>query len=87
MQLFVSRYVFGQYIAFLAALVGIYSKNYDPSLPYEVFAVVLLVVVVVMALAKVIIMIVRGLLDPIVYSPADEDKQQLLGEKMHIYKI
>ena len=87
MQLFFSRYVFGQYIAFLAALVGIYSKNYDPSLPYEVFAVVVLVVAAVMALLKVCIMIVLSLQNPIVYSAADEDKCQLLGEKMHIYKI
>ena len=82
-----SRYVFGQYIAFLAALVGIYSKNYDPSLPYEVFAVVVLVVAAVLALLKVCIMIVLSSRNPIVYSAADEDKQQLLGEKMHINKI
>ena len=81
------RYVFGHYIAYLFALVGNFTRNFDPSVSYTIFETVLLVLVVIMALAKLIIIIVRGILDPIVYPPSDEEKQQLLGEKFHVYKI
>jgi len=80
------RYVFGHYIAYLFALVGIYTKNFDPNVNYEVFAVVLLGLTVVLALAKVVIMIVRGIIDPIVYQPKDEDKKQLLSNMLQAHK-
>jgi len=81
------RYVFGHYIAYLFALVGNYIKNFDPSVPYTVFEVVLMVVVVILALAKLIIMLVRGIIDPIVYPTMEDDKEQLVGEKFQAYKI
>jgi len=81
------RYVFGHYIAYLFALVGIYTKNFDPNVNFEVFAVVLLGLTVVLALTKVVIMVVRSIIDPIVYQPKDEDKKQLLSNMFQAYKI
>lgn len=65
--------MFGHYVSFLAAFIGIHVKNYNPEVPYTIFELVLLIVTAVMALAKLIIIIVRAVKDPIHY-PRSEKK-------------
>ncbi|KAF6037926.1 hypothetical protein EB796_003775 [Bugula neritina] len=62
------RYVFAHYISYIIAFVGVYKAQYDPSIPYTIYEVVLLAIVSALALAKLIIMIVRAVKDPIHYS-------------------
>jgi len=72
-MLFSCRYVFAHYISYIIAFVGVYKAQYDPSIPYTIYEVVLLAIVSALALAKLIIMIVRAVKDPIHYSKLSDD--------------
>ena len=60
----------------MVAFSGIYVKNYDPKVSYEIFAVVLLGVVSALTLAKIIIVIVKSIKDPIHYNPSLSEKSR-----------
>lgn len=62
------RYIFAHYITLVVALSGILYKNYSPDLPYENFVIFLLAFAGALGIAKVVIMIVRGIRSPISYS-------------------
>ena len=66
------RYVFSHYITYLVAFSGIYVKNFDPDVPHQVYALVLLGLVAAFSLAKIIIIIVRSIKSPIHYTPSSE---------------
>lgn len=61
----VFRYVFGHYIAYVIAFIGVYKKNYDSSIAYTKAELGILIAVSVLAAVKLIIMIVRGIKNPI----------------------
>lgn len=63
------RYVFGHYIAFLAALSGGYAKNYDPDVMYTQVSLTLLILTSFLAALKLTIIIVKSITDPIIYKP------------------
>ena len=65
---FCYRYVGAHYLTYLWAFSGIYQKNYNPDVPYNVYALVLLGLVAALALAKIIIVIVRSIKHPIIYN-------------------
>ena len=54
-------------MTYIAAFYGIHVKNFDPNVPYQWYALALLFVVMVLALVKIIIIIVRSVKDPIHY--------------------
>ena len=47
-------------------------KNFDPDVPHQVYALVLLCLVAAFSLAKILIIIVRSIKSPIHYKPSSE---------------
>lgn len=78
-----SRYVFAHYISYIIAFVGLYKARYDPSVPYTIYELALLAFISTLALTKLIIMIVRGVVDPIHY-PQDSDEENKVEQ---VYKM
>ena len=65
------RYVGAQYFTFIMAFSGVYSMNFDPSSPHQIYAVVILAMIVVFTAAKIVIVAVRSYLHPISYCEGD----------------
>lgn len=61
------RYTFSHYITLVVALSGILSQNYASDLAYMNYAIFLLVLSGVLGVVKILIMIIRGVKDPINY--------------------
>ena len=78
---FCYRYVGAHYLTYLWAFSGIYQKNYDPDVPYNVYALVLLGLVAALALAKIIIVIVRSIKYPIIYNQSGKITPTTLNSK------
>ena len=57
------------------AFAGIYLKNYDPKVPYQIYALALMAFIGVLALAKIVIIIVKSIKDPISYSDSSDKYQ------------
>ena len=64
------RYVFAHYIPLIAGFYGIYVRKFDPEVYYQWYVVVLLIITTALALVKIIIMVLRGVKDPIHYPQA-----------------
>jgi len=64
------RYCFSQYITLLIALSGLLSKHYDSSSPeaYTIYVMFLLCLSGLLGLVKLVVMIVRGIRNPISYN-------------------
>ena len=64
------RYCFSQYIVLLVAFSGLLSKNYNSSEPeaYTIYVMFLLSLSGLLALVKLVIMIVKGIRNPINYN-------------------
>ena len=56
------------YLTFIMAFSGIYVKNYDPNVPFQIYVVVLLGLVCALTVAKIIIVIVKSIKSPINYN-------------------
>ncbi|XP_067947575.1 uncharacterized protein [Watersipora subatra] len=64
---FLTGYVFTHYLTFLVALYGIHVANYDPAISYENYALALMFLTFILTIAKLVILIVRSVKDPIHY--------------------
>ena len=69
--------MFGHYISYIIAFVGVYTAKFDKEQPYTIYALALLALVSALALTKLTVMIVRGILDPIVFPTSEETDKKV----------